>query len=257
MSFQLPKTCGVNVNLNNLRGELQAQAMTVLNANLGTPAGLQEIASSLGGKLTTLKDKVTAQLPEVPQEIKTLQGELNKLVGMGAGSIEAIQKQAAIALDYAGIKDLRGFADINLDDLASSVFSISGTFDPCAMTIPDFSLTPDGILNKLPGKPNIGSITKMLPVALPDQSIVDNLSNAIGKNTQFISGMDIKDATAAIESNVSNAITGMGDMVRKLPSGEQVVEMRDDFITRIKQERLELMSEQNRTEMDELVKDSW
>ena len=49
----------------------------------------------------------------------------------------------------------------------------------------------------------------------------------------------------------------MGDMVRKLPSGEQVVEMRDDFITRIKQERLELMSEQNRTEMDELVKDSW
>ena len=77
MSFQLPKTCGVNVNLNNLRGELQAQAMTVLNANLGTPAGLQEIASSLGGKLTTLKDKVAAQLPEVPQEIKTLQGELN------------------------------------------------------------------------------------------------------------------------------------------------------------------------------------
>ena len=72
MSFQLPKTCGVNVNLNNFRGELQAQAMTVLNVNLGTPAGLQEIANSLEGKLTTLKDKVAAQLPEVPEEIKSL-----------------------------------------------------------------------------------------------------------------------------------------------------------------------------------------
>ena len=70
MSFQLPKTCGVNVNLNNLRGELQAQAMTVLNVNLGTPAGLQAIASTIEGKLSTLKTQVAEQLPEIPEEIK-------------------------------------------------------------------------------------------------------------------------------------------------------------------------------------------
>ena len=242
MEFQLPKTCGVNVNLNNLRGELANQASAILNVNLGTPAGLQEIASSLEGKLNTLKDKVAAQLPEIPEEIKSLKADLNKLAGMAVGSVEALQQQAAIALDYAGIKDLKGFADINLDDLASSVFSISGTFDPCSMSIPDISLTPDGLPIKFPDIPDIGSRTKMVP-EIHDQTIVDDLSNAIGKNTQFISGMDVKDAVTAIQTNVSTTITGMGDMVRKLPSGEQVVELRDDFVTRLKKENLPLLKE--------------
>ena len=258
MSFQLPKTCGVNVNLNNLRGELQTQAMTVLNVNLGTPAGLQAITSTIEGKLSTLKTQVAAQLPEIPEEIKSLRGDLADLATKTVGSVAAVQKMATIAADYVGLKDIRGFANLNLNDLTASVFSVTGTFDPCSMTIPNINLTPDGLLQKLPSvQPDLGSVTKMVPVSLPDQTITNNLSNALKNNTQILSSQSVAVAQKAIESNVSNAITGMGDMVRKLPSGEQVVEMRDDFITRIKQERLELMSEQNRTEMDELVKDSW
>ena len=258
MSFQLPKTCGVNLNLNNLRGELQNQAFAVLNINLGTPSGLQDIANTIEGKLSTLKDQVAAQLPEIPEEIKSLRGDLAALASMTAGSFASVQKMATIAADYVGLSDIQGFANININDLASSVFSIGGTFDPCSMTIPNINLTPDGLLQKLPSiQPDLGSITKMVPIAIPDQSITDNLSNALKNNTQILSSQSVAVAQKAIESNVSNAITGMGDMVRKLPSGQQVVEMRDDFITRIKQERLELMSEQNRTEMDELVKDSW
>jgi hypothetical protein len=261
MEFQLPKTCGVNVNLNNLRGELASQASAILNVNLGTPAGLQEIASSLEGKLTTLKDKVAAQLPEIPQEIKSLKADLNKLAGMAAGSVEALQQQAAIALDYAGIKDLKGFADINLDDLASSVFSISGTFDPCAMTIPDISLTPAGLPIKFPEIPDIGSVTRMVP-EIHDQTIVDDLSNAIKDNIPIVSSTSIlqsaytapeaaetaketvKITKIAIESNVSTSITGMGDVVKKLPNGEEVVETKSDFVERVKHNSLPVMDEE-------------
>jgi len=260
MEFQLPKTCGVNVNLNNLRGELASQASAILNVNLGTPAGLQEIASSLEGKLNTLKDKVAAQLPEIPEEIKSLKADLNKLAGMAVGSVEALQQQAAIALDYAGIKDLKGFADINLDDLASSVFSVSGTFDPCSMSIPDISLTPDGLPIKFPEIPNIGSVTKMLP-EIHDQTIVDDLSNAIKDNIPIVSSTSIlqsaytapeaaetaketvKITKVAIESNVSTSITGMGDMVKKLPNGEEVVETKSDFVERVKHNSLPVMDE--------------
>ena len=262
MEFQLPKTCGVNLNLNNLRGELANQASAILNVNLGTPAGLQEIASSLEGKLTTLKDKVAAQLPEIPEEIKSLRGDLADLATKATGSIEAIQKQAAIALDYAGIKDLRGFADINLDDLASSVFSIGGTFDPCAMSIPNIKLTPDGILQKLPGiQPDMGSITPSV-LNTKIQSVTDDLSNAIKDNIPIVSSTSIlqsaytapeaaetaketvKITKVAIESNVSTSITGMGDTVKKLPNGEEVVETKSDFVERVKHNSLPVMDEE-------------
>jgi len=274
MSFQLPKTCGVNLNLNNLRGELANQASAVLNINLGTPAGLQEIANSIEGKLNTLKDKVAAQLPEIPEEIKSLRGDLADLATKAVGSIAAVEKMATIAADYVGIKDLKGFANINVTDLASSVFSISGTFDPCAMTIPNIKLTPDGILQKLPSiQPDMGSITKMLPVSLPDQTIVDDLSNAIKNNTPIVAPSNIQSinsllesgastiatntpavveaaekevsvAKKAIESNVSTAITGMGDMVKKLPTGEPIVETKANFVERVKANSLPLMDEE-------------
>jgi hypothetical protein len=266
MSFQLPKTCGVNVNLNNFRGELQAQAMTVLNVNLGTPAGLQEIANSLEGKLTTLKDQVAAQLPEIPEEIKSLRGDLAALASMTAGSFASVQKMATIAADYVGLSDIQGFANININDLASSVFSIGGTFDPCSLTVPNINLTPDGLLQKLPSiQPDLGAITKMVPVALPDQTIVDNLGEAIKNNIPIVSSAlesgastlvstatpivaaaeeKIETTKQAIESNVSTAITGMGDMVKKLPSGEPVVETKDNFVERVKTNNLSLMDEE-------------
>ncbi len=274
MSFQLPKTCGVNLNLNNLRGELANQASAVLNINLGTPAGLQQIANSIEGKLNTLKDKVAAQLPEIPEEIKSLRGDLADLATKAVGSIAAVEKMATIAADYVGIKDLKGFANINVTDLASSVFSVSGTFDPCAMTIPNIKLTPDGVLQKLPSiQPDMGSIAKMVPVSLPDQTIVDDLSNAIKNNTPIVAPSNIQSinsllesgastiaanapavveaaekevsvAKKAIESNVSTAITGMGDMVKKLPTGEPVVETKAKFVERVKANSLPLMDEE-------------
>ena len=54
---------------------------------------------------------------------------------------------------------------------------------------------------------------------------------------------EVASAKTAITENVSTAITGMGNALRKLPSGEQVVESRDFFIKRIKQERSNLLLE--------------
>ena len=54
---------------------------------------------------------------------------------------------------------------------------------------------------------------------------------------------EVAAAKTAITENVSTAITGMGDALRTLPTGEQVVESRDFFIKRIKQERSALLVE--------------
>ncbi len=55
---------------------------------------------------------------------------------------------------------------------------------------------------------------------------------------------EVATAKKSIESNVSTAITGMGDMVKKLPTGEPVVETKDNFVERVRTNSLSLMDEE-------------
>jgi hypothetical protein len=96
---------------------------------------------------------------------------------------------------------------------------------------------------KLPAiQPLLGSTLAALKVEAPDRQIVDNLAAAVKSNVE-VASLTASEATAALQSNVSTAITGMGNMVRKLPTGEQIVESRDGFITRIKTARSNLLLE--------------
>ena len=257
-------TCGVSLNLNNLKGDVETRARALLNINMGTPAGLAEFAGKIEGELSAIADKVAAVVV-VPPVLKTLRDELAELAALPFAGLAAAAKIVSIAADYAGISDIRGFANLNLTDLAKSVFSISGTFDPCSALVPNITLDPSGIIQKLPAiQPPFGSTLLGAKVFAPDRQIVDNLGEAIKNNIPIVSSAlesgastlvatatpivadakkEIETTKQAIESNVSTAITGMGDMVKKLPSGEPVVETKSSFVERVKLNNLAIMDE--------------
>ena len=218
--FEIPKTCGVDLNLNNLKGELQARAQAMLNIDLGTPAGLQAMADNIEGELNILKDKVSASLPEVPEEIKSLRGDLADLATTTKGSLAYIEKTAALALNYAGIKNLRGFTNINITDLASSVFSVTGTFDPCSMTIPNISLDPSGALKKLPVQPLLGKLetakdTKQI------QKVTNSVKEAFKDNAEVLMSDPPITKLKKIQENVSPApVSTIPETIELTPAGQ-------------------------------------
>ena len=258
--------CGVTLGLNNLKGELDTRLNAILNINIGTPAGLAEIAGKIEGELGAIKDKI-GEAVVIPPVLKSLRGELAELAALPFAGLAAAAKIVSIAADYAGITNVSGFANLNLTDLAKSVFSISGTFDPCSATIPNITLDPSGIIQSLPSiQPPFGSTLLGAKVFAPDRQIIDNLGEAIKNNIPIVASTSVLesastalDATApivtaakekvritkiAIESNVSTSITGMGDMVKKLPNGEEVVETKSDFVERVKYNSLPIMDEE-------------
>ncbi len=270
----MPLTCGVTLNINNLKGDIETRARALLNINMGTPAGLQEFADKIEGELSAIADKV-ADVVVIPPELKTLRDELAELAALPFAGLAAAAKIVSIATDYLGVTDLRGYANLNLTDLAKSVFSVTGTFDPCSASIPNIALS-DGKIMSLPAiQPILGATDAALSVEAPDKQIIDNLGEAIKDNIPIVpsslpniqtlnsaleSGAttiaentpaiveaaekEVATAKKAIESNVSTAITGMGDMVKKLPTGEPIVETKDNFVERVKANSLPLMDEE-------------
>lgn len=238
----MPLTCGITVNLNNLTGDLQNRAQAILNINLGTPEGLSEIAGKIQGELSAIGDKI-ASVVVIPPLNLSLREELAALAALPLASLAAAAKIISIAEEFADAIGLQGFVNLNLNDLSKSVFSLSTTFDPCNPTIPNILKGPDGTLQKLPSiQPILGSTDAAMKVAVPNQTTINNLALSLSDNMD-IAAVDISEAATTIQSNVTPVITGMGNMVRRLPSGEEVLETRDSFIDRIKQERNSLLVE--------------
>jgi len=238
----MPLTCGVTVNLNNLKGDLETRAQAILNIDLGTPEGLSEIAGKIQGELSAIGDKIAAVVVIPPINL-SLREELAALAALPLASLAAAAKIISIAEEFAEAIGLQGFVNLNLNDLSKSVFSLSTTFDPCNPTIPNILKGPDGTLQKLPSiQPILGSTEAALKVAVPNQTTIDNLALSLSNNLD-ITEVDVSKAATTIQSNVTPVITGMGNMVRKLPTGEEVIETRDSFITRIQSERNSLLLE--------------
>lgn len=223
--IELPKSCGINLNLNNLGGELTAQISGYLNLDLGTPAGLASLKGTLESGLNTLKGKLTDLIPIPTLPDISLRDELATLASLPLASTAAAAKIVELAGSFVGITNIAGFANLNLTDLAKSVFSISGTFDPCALldgaSLPNVMKDPvSGLLKKLPELPPLlGSTTEMLPVDLPIQDIQDNLQAAIKDNLPIVSSQ----AKSLLNAN-------MADMIPKIPGGlDNVIENATNF----------------------------
>ena len=237
-------SCGINVNLNNLQGTIATQlgGFVNLSSTLGSPAGLAQVQSLLGPAVTGITSQFQNLLPAIPVVPQSLRNDLASLVALPAGSTSALAGIAQFVTDYTGLQNVRGFVGLNLNDLAASVFSVSGTFDPCAKTfdIPSVPSLPNipniiknpvtGVLEELPAiQPELGSTT-IATATKEIESIADSFNEAAGTNKLLDSSNEIHETLDALQTNIQPAVE---DMVRKLPTGEEVLEMKQDLVNRL------------------------
>ena len=238
----MPLTCGVTVNINNFKGLAQNQLNTFINLNLGTPDGLNALAGQLGGALSSLGSSIAGVLPPLPSIPLSLREELAALAALPLASVAAAGKILSIAEEFADAIGLRGFVNLNLNDLSQSVFSLTGDFDPCNPSIPNILKNADGTLQKLPSiSPDLGSAVAAVN-NIKIQEITNNFTQAIESNIPIVTG-SIETATKALQANVLPAVSGMGDSIRTLATGEKMVETREFFIKRITETRTSLLTE--------------
>jgi len=238
-------SCGINVNLSNFQGALATQINVFgnLSGALGTPAGLTQVQALLSSSITSITTQFNNLIPAVPVVPQSLRNDLANLFALPAGSTAALAGIAQFVQDYTGLQNISGFVGLNLNDLAASVFSISGTFDPCAksFSIPSVPSLPNipniiknpvtGALEELPAiQPELGSTTIAAATKLIEE-VADNFDAATLEN-EVISATDTIDKTLTkLQTNIQPAISGLGDMIQKLPSGEEVLQTQEGFIS--------------------------
>jgi hypothetical protein len=239
----MPLSCNVSVNLNNLQGAIGANVNTILNLNLGTPDGLAALASSIGGTFSEIGAGIANSIEDIIPNI-SLKEELAVLAGLASAPIAAAAKIGEIVGDFADATGLRGFVNLDLNDLSNSVFSLTGDFDPCNPSIPNIFRSPDGTISSKPSiLPELGS--EVLGINNNQtQAITDNVQSTLSNNqflTNAIAPLNInprdfiKTQESIIQQNVNPSKSGMGDIIRTFASGEQGVETRSSFISRTRE----------------------
>jgi hypothetical protein len=228
----MPLTCGIDLNINNLKGEITSKLSGFVNLSgtLGTPAGLAAIKATLEGAITSITGKLESLIPAIPIIPQSLREDLAALAVLPVGSVAALAKIAQFAEDYLGLTDIEGFADINLNDLASSVFSVTGTFDPCSAVsnaldfdIPNIIIDPvTGALQELTAvAPKMG-LTK---VAVPTKEIQEVI------NAVELAFEDNKDTILTIAAEAEKQATSLAGELQ--PELEKVGEVFSGILSNI------------------------
>jgi len=232
--------CGLNVNLSSIQGDITAKISGFISLDdaLEAPELLSSYKSTLLSGMSSMKGKIDTLVPDIPVSTSGLTSLRDQLSGyVNAPSISGLSD---ITSKFGGLTSLTGYADINLSDLASSAFSLGASFDPCSLAgdlkIPNIVADSTGALQALPSiQPDIGATFAAAKIALTDQTITDNLSLAIADNVALNSSDSIEKTLANIQTNIQPAISGLDDMIRKLPDGSQVLETQSDLINRLKE----------------------
>lgn len=214
----MPLTCGVTVGLNNLKLGAQNQINTFINLNLGTPDGLQALADTLGGALSSLGSSIASVIP-VPTIPQSLREDLAALAELPLASVAAAGKIVNIVQDYADAIGLRGFANLNLNDLSQSVFALALDFDPCNPSIPNILRNSDGSLQSLPSiAPKLGDTSLAPPVTLPFQDIPNDVQSALQNNTPIVSNQSLSALSDSLTQKSNNLSSGLAGGLSTLQS---------------------------------------
>ena len=227
--------CGINISSSNLRNQIGSKLSSFVNLSgtLGTPAGLIAIKATLNDSLLSIKANFDLVIPEIPNVPEGLRDALTALAALPLAGVAAAAKIISIAEEYADMLGITGFANINLTDLAKSVYSLD--FDVCGKLIPNIVKSASGSLVKLPSiPPDLGS-TNIADASTKIQEITNNFDIATVSNVALNSSDSIEKTLANIQTNIQPAISGLGDMIRKLPDGSQVLETQSDLINRLKE----------------------
>ena len=227
--------CGFSADLGGLQDAITGQLGSLLNLRglIGTPPGLLALQGALTGALATVQGSLMGLLPSIPfaSEFSSLRDTLGDLASGITGDISGLLG------DFGGVLDID--ANINLNDLASSAISLGLNFDPCSLTssIPNIMKDPAGNLFKGPSMPPFLGKTdfaERIDVSFISGAASDMMSSVGALNTNFATISNVTDGISALKNNVTGSITGMGNTLRKLPTGESVFVSQADFITDLK-----------------------
>lgn len=264
--------CGIDFSLSNL-GSIDIGdfgALKGLSGMIGTPAGLiakvSIVTDTIANAEATLMGMIPAELGQLADLAEGgLRNQLGALADMVPGSSEALSSLTSMASEFSGISNLSGFANIDLNNITDSVFSLAGTFDPCSIDIPNVFTDASGALQSLASSvPKIGStdlaiddgeISEMADGFM--SSFTDNVDLGFGMGdftsgfgdiggslsafTDPVTGLAKSLDTAAvsntlsnIQSNISPSVGAMGDMIQKLPDGSQIMRTKTALIDEVK-----------------------
>ena len=207
-------TCGINVSMSSLQGVLTSKVSGFLNlkGTLGKPGGIGALSGVLSGGLDGIKGAVTGMLPQIPistSAFSSLRDDLSSVVGNAGGGLTDFLTK------YAGLTSLSGYANLNLTDLAQSALSLSASFDPCSIDIPNILSDADGKLeSRADSAPNIGQTVEAGKNIFEDQSFTDLFAQAQSNVTTLVSTMSTPEAQAAINSNIQQAKTFSDGAIR-------------------------------------------
>ena len=237
-------TCGINVSMSSLQGELTSRVSGFLSlkGSLGTLGGISSLTSVLPAGLSGIKGAVTGMIPEIPistSGFSSLRSDLQGVVsGAGSGLTGFLTK-------YAGLTNLSGYANIDLMDLANSAMSLSAAFDPCSIDIPNILSDADGNLeSQAQSAPSIGQTKLAGKNIFPDQSFTDLFAEAQNNVTTLVDTMSTPEAQAAINSNIQQAKTFSDGAIRTGLSGVKELMQQSDLKSLLENDATNMLNEE-------------
>ena len=240
-------TCGINVSMSSLQGELTSKISGFLNlkGKLGKQGMISQLSGVLPSGLAGIKGKVTGMIPEIPLStsgFSSLRSDLGSVVsGAGSGLTGFLTK-------YAGLTDLTGYANLNLTDLAQSAISLSASFDPCSIDIPNILQDDSGNLEAgADSAPNIGQTVLAGKNLYKDQSFIDLFAEAQSNITTLVDTMSTPEAQAAIESNLQQAKTFSDGAIRRGLDGIDTLMLQNDLKSLLEGEATNMIDEETMT----------
>ena len=240
-------TCGINVSMSSLQGVLSTKVSGFLNlkGSLGKPGGIGALSGVLSGGLDGIKGSVTGMLPTIPlstSAFSSLRTDLGSVVsGAGSGLTGFLTK-------YAGLTGLSGYANLNLTDLAQSAISLSASFDPCSIDIPNILSDSDGNLEAgADVAPNIGQTILAGKNIFPDQSFTDLFAESQKNITTLVDSMSTPEAQAAITSNIQQAKTFSDGAIRKGLDGIDILMKQTDLKSLLESDATNMLDEETMT----------
>jgi len=240
-------TCGINVSMSSLQGVLTSKVSGFLNlkGTLGKPGGIGALSGVLSGGLDGIKGSVTAMLPSIPistSGFSSLRNDLNSVVQSAGGGLTSFLSK------YAGLTGLSGYANIDLNDLANSALSLSASFDPCSIDIPNILSDADGNLeSQAQSAPSHGATTLAGKNVYPDQSFTDLFAEAQNNVTTLVDTMSTPEAQAAIESNLQQAKTFSDGAVRKGLDGIDILMQQSDLRSLLENDATTMIDEETQS----------
>ena len=207
-------TCGINVSMSSLQGELTSKVSGFLNlkGKIGKQGMISQLSGVLPAGLAGIKGKVTTMIPQIPVStsgFSSLRTDLQGVVSSAGGGLTGFLTK------YAGLTSLSGYANLNLTDLAQSALSLSASFDPCSIDIPNILQDDSGNLESgAESAPSHGATVLAPKNLFKDQSFTDLYAEAQNNVTTLVATMSTPEAQAAINTNIQMAKTFSDGAVR-------------------------------------------